>query len=84
MPSVGGFYIPDVLKLELSPWERKGGSGVFLNLEGTGDVNDAHVVEIRPPENWVAKEMESPAGEAAHVRISTRNARSVKAGLGIG
>jgi mannose-6-phosphate isomerase-like protein (cupin superfamily) len=62
VPSVGGFYIPDVAKLELFPWERKGGSGVFLNLEGTGDINDAHVVEIRPggtsePERHLYEEM---------------------------
>jgi len=42
-----------------------------------------HVVELRPPDGWVAKEMESAAGQDAHVRISTRNARSIKAGMGI-
>lgn len=48
VPSIGGFYVQDVNTLELSPWERKGGSGVFLNLDGTGGLNDTHVVEIKP------------------------------------
>jgi mannose-6-phosphate isomerase-like protein (cupin superfamily) len=62
VPSLGGFYVQDVGALELSPWERKGGSGVFLNLDGTGEVNDAHIVEIRPggkshPERHLYEEM---------------------------
>jgi mannose-6-phosphate isomerase-like protein (cupin superfamily) len=62
VPSVGGFYVADVNRLELHPWERKGGAGVFLNLEGTGEINDTHVVEIRPggrsePERHLYEEM---------------------------
>lgn len=48
VPSIGGFYIPDINTLELHPWERKGGRGVFVNLDGTGGINDTHVVEITP------------------------------------
>jgi quercetin dioxygenase-like cupin family protein/oxalate decarboxylase/phosphoglucose isomerase-like protein (cupin superfamily) len=48
VPVVGGFYIEDLNSMELAPWPRKGGRGAILNLEGTGGVNDAHVVEIRP------------------------------------
>ncbi len=47
VPVVRGFYIEDLNTLELGSWERKGGRGAFVNLEGTGNVNDAHVVEIR-------------------------------------
>ncbi len=47
-PVVTGFYIEDMNELELGLWERKGGRGAFVNLEGTGGVNDAHVVEIAP------------------------------------
>src|SRR5947207_759646 len=47
-PVVDGFYIGDLNALELGRWERKGGSGAFVNLEGTGGVNDMHVVEIAP------------------------------------
>lgn len=62
VPSIGGFYIEDLATMELSPWERKGGSGVFLNLEGAGGVNDAHIVEIAPgassrPERHLYEEM---------------------------
>jgi quercetin dioxygenase-like cupin family protein len=47
-PVVSGFYIEDLNTLPLGPWERKGGSGAIVNLEGTGGVNDMHVVEIAP------------------------------------
>jgi quercetin dioxygenase-like cupin family protein len=48
VPVVTGFYIDDLNALELGPWARKGGSGAIVNLEGTGGVNDMHVVEIAP------------------------------------
>ena len=48
VPLVSGFYIEDLNTLELGPWARKGGSGAIVNLEGTGGVNDLHVVEIAP------------------------------------
>jgi quercetin dioxygenase-like cupin family protein/oxalate decarboxylase/phosphoglucose isomerase-like protein (cupin superfamily) len=47
-PVVQGFYIEDLNTLELGPWARKGGRGAIVNLEGTGGVNDMHVVEISP------------------------------------
>jgi len=61
-PVVTGFYIEDLSALELGPWERKGGRGAFVNLEGTGGVNDAQVVEIEPggksePERHMYEEM---------------------------
>lgn len=61
-PVVTGFYLQDVNALELGLWERKGGRGAFVNLEGTGGVNDTHVVEIRPggssePEHHMYEEM---------------------------
>lgn len=45
---IKGFYIEDLRKLSLKPWNRKGGLGVFINLEGTGGENDAYVCEIPP------------------------------------
>ncbi|HEX8969806.1 MAG TPA: cupin domain-containing protein, partial [Chloroflexota bacterium] len=48
VPIISGFYIEDLNTVELGPWERKGGSGAFVNLEGTGGVNDLHVVELAP------------------------------------
>ena len=28
------------------PWEERGGSGVFVNLDGTGGFNDTYICEI--------------------------------------
>jgi mannose-6-phosphate isomerase-like protein (cupin superfamily) len=62
VPVLRGFYIEDLNTIELAPWSRKGGRGAFVNLEGTGGVNDAHVVEIGPgassePERHLYEEM---------------------------
>ncbi|HLQ34209.1 MAG TPA: ethanolamine ammonia lyase-activating protein [Chloroflexota bacterium] len=62
VPVVTGYYIEDLKILELAPWSRKGGRGAFVNLEGTGGVNDMHVVEIVPrgqsePERHLYEEM---------------------------
>jgi len=62
VPTVSGFYIEDLNALELGPWKRKGGRGAIVNLEGTGGVNDMHVVEIAPggasePERHIYEEM---------------------------
>jgi quercetin dioxygenase-like cupin family protein len=48
VPVFGGFYIEDLNAVEVAPWPRKGVKGAIVNLEGTGGVNDAHVVEIAP------------------------------------
>ena len=62
VPSITGFYIEDLTTVDLAPWPRKGGSGVFINLEGTGGVNDTHLVEIKSggksePERHLYEEM---------------------------
>ena len=46
MPVVGGFFIEDVRNVELAPWERMGGMGAYLNLEGSEGVNDSYLCEI--------------------------------------
>jgi mannose-6-phosphate isomerase-like protein (cupin superfamily) len=48
VPSLTGFYIEDLKTVELAPWPRKGGAGLFINLEGTGGQNDMQVVELAP------------------------------------
>jgi oxalate decarboxylase/phosphoglucose isomerase-like protein (cupin superfamily) len=48
VPVLTGFYIEDLKTVELAPWPRKGGSGLFVNLEGAGGQNDMHVVELAP------------------------------------
>lgn len=46
IPVNRGFFIEDLGTVELSPWDLKGGLGAFINLEGTGETNDAYVCEI--------------------------------------
>ena len=41
IPVIRDYYIEDLRKVALSPWDWKGGRGVYLNLIGTGDANDA-------------------------------------------
>ena len=48
IPIIKGFFVEDINKVELAPWELKGGLGSFINLDGAGDVNDAYVCEIPP------------------------------------
>ena len=42
------FAFEDLSKIELGPWERKGGSGVVINIPNDHLTNDAHLVEIKP------------------------------------
>jgi quercetin dioxygenase-like cupin family protein len=48
LPVIRDFYIEDIRAVPLAPWERKGGLGVYLNLIGTGEANDAYICEIPP------------------------------------
>jgi len=62
VPLLDGFYIEDLNTVELGAWARKGVRGAMINLEGTGGVNDTHVVELGPggmsnPEHHMYEEM---------------------------
>ena len=48
LPTLRGLGVPNLLEVELTPWNSRGGSGVFINLEGTGGFNDTYVCEIPP------------------------------------
>jgi mannose-6-phosphate isomerase-like protein (cupin superfamily) len=48
IPINGGFFVEDLRKVEVAPWNLKGGPGAFINLEGTGEANDAYLCEIPP------------------------------------
>ena len=39
-------YIPNLRHVELKPWARRGGRGVFLNHEASRTTNDCYVCEI--------------------------------------
>ncbi len=56
------FAFDDLGTIELTPWERKGGSGAIINIPNRTLPNDAHVVEIKPggksePEHHLYEEM---------------------------
>jgi mannose-6-phosphate isomerase-like protein (cupin superfamily) len=42
------YYFPSLAKIELGPWERKGGKGAVIHINNNHLPNDCHVVEIKP------------------------------------
>ena len=42
------FYFPSLAKIELGPWERKGGSGAVIHITNRHMPNDCHIIEIKP------------------------------------
>ena len=40
------YYFPSLAKIELGPWERKGGKGAVVHINNNHMPNDCHVVEI--------------------------------------
>ncbi|MHB1908513.1 MAG: cupin domain-containing protein [Nitrososphaerales archaeon] len=43
---ISAHYVPDLHSVELRPWARRGGSGVFINHEASASSNDCYVCEI--------------------------------------
>ncbi len=41
-------YVANLRTVELKPWARKGGKGVFINHEASRTSNDCYVCEIAP------------------------------------
>ena len=41
-------YVPDLKKVDLKPWARRGGSAVFINHDASRTSNDCYVCEIPP------------------------------------
>jgi oxalate decarboxylase/phosphoglucose isomerase-like protein (cupin superfamily) len=48
IPVVRGFFVEDLNKVELAPWDLYGALASFVILDGTGGVNDGYVCEIAP------------------------------------
>lgn len=46
IPRIEGYYVEDLATVPLQRWERKGALGAFINLQGTGGVNDLQLIEI--------------------------------------
>lgn len=43
---ISGHYVRDLRGLELKPWDRRGGRGVFINHDASRTSNDCYVCEI--------------------------------------
>lgn len=61
VPSIEGLFVDDLRTVELAPWLRKGGRGVYVNLAGQR-VSDAHICELPPggqhnPEKHIFEEI---------------------------
>lgn len=48
IPVVKSFFVEDIRKVPLEPWDRKGGNGSFMQMEGAGQVNNCYICEIPP------------------------------------
>ena len=48
IPIIKTFFVEDIRRIPLEPWERKGGNGAFLQMEGAGQVNNCYICEIPP------------------------------------
>ena len=45
---ISAHYVPSLHTVELKPWARRGGKGVFINHEASRTSNDCYVCEIAP------------------------------------
>ncbi len=45
---ISAHYVPNLRTVELKPWARRGGRGVFINHEASRTSNDCYVCEIAP------------------------------------
>jgi oxalate decarboxylase/phosphoglucose isomerase-like protein (cupin superfamily) len=43
---IAAHYVPNLHTVELKPWARRGGSGVFINHEASRTSNDCYVCEV--------------------------------------
>ncbi|MBI3522498.1 MAG: cupin domain-containing protein [Chloroflexi bacterium] len=48
IPVLRGFATDDLNAVDLGDWQRVGGRGTYIDLEGTGGTNGAYVCEIAP------------------------------------
>ena len=83
VPQIVASYIEDVDKLELARWDRKGGKGAFLNMEGTEDTNDMYICEIPPggklnPDRHMYEEMVIIISGQGATRIWLPNQRPIE------
>jgi len=59
---IAAHYVPNLRTVELKPWPRRGGAGVYINHEASRTSNDCYVCEIAPgkklePQHHLFEEM---------------------------
>lgn len=59
---IDGIYVPNLNTVELKPWARRNGRGVFINHDASRTSNDCYVCEIDPgteltPQRQLCEEM---------------------------
>jgi len=62
IPVITSHSVPDVTKVSLEPWPRKGGRGAYINLVGCERITDCYICEIPPgqsllPQRHLYKEL---------------------------
>ena len=45
---IGALYVPNLRTVELKPWARRGGKGIYINHDASRTSNDCYVCEIAP------------------------------------
>src|SRR5580692_5758861 len=45
---IGALYVRNLRHVELKPWARRGGAGVYINHDASRTSNDCYVAEIPP------------------------------------
>src|ERR1700687_3952036 len=50
---ISAHYVRNLRTVELKPWARRGGAGVFINHEASRTSNDCYVCEIPPGQSLV-------------------------------
>jgi quercetin dioxygenase-like cupin family protein len=45
---IAAHYVPNLHHVDLKPWARRGGKGVYINHEASRTSNDCYVLEIAP------------------------------------
>ena len=53
LDTIYGFSVPNVYTTEVKPWAARGGSGVFINLDGSAGFNDSYIYELAPKESSI-------------------------------
>ena len=77
---IAAHYVPDLRTVELKPWARRGGRGVFINHEATRTSNDCYVCEIPAggtlaPQRQLFEEMILVLDGHGSTKVSTATSR---------